>query len=235
MEERVLHAQWTEDALPGKSRQGFPGDPFDDQAEQRVAGVAVIELGSGHEIQAVLALHQPHDVLFGDHVLHAPSGHGQQVPLVAQPAGVVEQLANPDDMTEVRQFRQVAAHVVVQRQLSVLGEQQYRKRRELLRQRRDMEGRGRRDRTVLLDIGHAEPAPVDDLAVLDHLHGCARRVGPVPSREQGVYLLLLAGERRLCICRQASGQRKHRKQREQKRFQRTAQSSVDASVHVSLP
>ena len=107
----------------------------------------------------------------------APAGKAEQRPLVADTAGVIDQMSDRDCLPEVRQFRHVLPDLVVQCQLAVLREQQDRSGRELFRHRRDVEDGGRREAHVVVEIRHAVGAAQHGPAVLIDSHGAAWRAG----------------------------------------------------------
>ena len=134
VEVRGPHAERLEDTLPRELPQRLPRDPLDDDAEQRVAGIAVEMLRAGIEVERRLARRDAEDVGRRHHVrFPAPARHRQQVPLIAQAARVVRQVPERDGLAEVRHLRDVLPHVVVERQPAVRLEQRDGRRRELLR------------------------------------------------------------------------------------------------------
>jgi hypothetical protein len=118
-------------------------------------------------------------VVLGDDVrLPAPSGHLEQVPLVPAAADVMDQMAQRDRGAEVRHLGHVWPDVVVPGDLPLVHEQLDGHRREVLRNRRDVEHRGRRDRDAVLEVGHAVPLLVDRRAVPHDGQGAPGRGGP---------------------------------------------------------
>jgi len=124
---------------------------------------------------------------YGDRLAHRDdavdlrAAQHQERHVVAQAAGVMQQMADRRrGLAERRQLGDVLPHVVVEAQLAVGGEQQDRRRGELLRRGADVEHRLRCNRHAALQIGHAVAFGVDDLAVLDHRGGTAGRVLPRP-------------------------------------------------------
>ena len=92
---------------------GCPGHSAHQNRQQRETGIAVEVLGTGLEVQRSLAAHQIEDVILGLDVVGAPAGQPEQVPLVPQPAGVVEQVADRDRRAEVGHLGNVLADVVI--------------------------------------------------------------------------------------------------------------------------
>jgi hypothetical protein len=137
--------------------------------------------------------YKAHDVGFRDHVFQAPAGQAQQGPLVAQAAGVLDQLAYRDRCAEVLQLGQILADVVIEAKLAVLREQVDREGGELLRDRGNVERGGNLVRRRAFDISHAVSRAADDLAVLYDGQHRARRGRPIPCREQSVDFLVVHG------------------------------------------
>jgi hypothetical protein len=124
-EVRVGHAQRFEDPLVGELPERLAARAAHNHGKQRVAAVGVEMLLARREVEVLLARQQREHVVIGDEVARvAPAGKSEQRPLVADAAGVMDQMADCDALAEVRQFRHVLPDVVVQRQLAVLGEQQ---------------------------------------------------------------------------------------------------------------
>src|SRR4051812_47840296 len=90
----------------------------------------------------------------------------EQAPLVAQAAGVREQVADGDALAEVGYLGEVFPDVVVERQLAVLRQQDERRRGELFGDRTALEHRLLGDRRAILEVGHAIAVRVERLAIL---------------------------------------------------------------------
>jgi hypothetical protein len=188
------HPQRREDAALHPRREGLARGAGDDLRQQRVPHVGVHVLGTGREVEFALLPEELEDVVPRDHVVQPPPGQRQQLPLVAEPAGVVDQVPQRDRVPEVGDLRHPPPHVVVQRERPLLRQQRRREGGELLGDGGDVEDGGRRDRDVVLQVGVPVPAREDDLPVADDGHGGTRRSGAVPRGEEGVHLPL-RGER----------------------------------------
>ena len=189
-EDRPRHPQRLEDVRLGEFPQGLAANSFDDIGQQRVAGVAVRMLITRFEIQLLHPRNQVQNVVITDHVFaQPPAGHYQQIPLVTQPAGVMQQMPNGDWLIEFAEFCDVFLHFVVQRKFALLGEQQNGKCCELFRHRSDVKRRVRPDRNVVIEVSHSVTAFVNDLAVFDHGQRAAGRIGFVVLSKHLVYLL----------------------------------------------
>jgi len=123
-------------------------------------------------------------VLGSDEVVVSPAGQPEEGPLVAQAAGVVDELANRDRYAEVGHLRDVLADIVVQPEPGFGVQEQGAESGELLGDRGEVEDRARGDRDVLLQVGHAVTPAVDDLAILNDRQRRSRRVRPIPGREE---------------------------------------------------
>jgi hypothetical protein len=86
---------------------------------------------AGREVKLGLLKQQAGDIIVCDHVVKPPSGKGKKFPLVPYATCMMKQLADRDHLAEIV-YRKVFAHVVVQRQFSILDEQVDREGRKLL-------------------------------------------------------------------------------------------------------
>jgi hypothetical protein len=88
----VAHAEGREDPLLGKVAQRLPARLLDDEREQVVTGVAVEVLLAGGEIRGLLPGHDLEHVRLRGEVLLHQAMEAHQLDVVAQAAGVVEQV-----------------------------------------------------------------------------------------------------------------------------------------------
>ena len=125
----------------------------------------------------------------GDEVLRVtPAGQAEQRPLVAQAAGVVHHFAQGNCLAEVGQLGNVFVDIVVEGELALLLQQEDGERCELLGHGGDVEDGLRGDGDVVVEVGHAVAALVDDAAVLVDAEGAAGGFGVVVLREDFVDL-----------------------------------------------
>ena len=129
---------------------------------------------------------------------------------VPQPRRVIQEMSDGHAILRVRPLRHVSPHLVIQRQLALLREQQDAHRRELFGDRGDVKHGCRRDRDGVFQIRHAEAASVDDGAAAADGGATSRRGLTVPAREHRIR----AGVRRR---RDALGQRGRRRTRRDRR------------------
>ena len=186
VEMRPLHPERTEDPRRGEFGEGHAADRLRRLREEGVAHVRVEVLRAGHEVEFALARHEAQDLLRRDDVVEAPAGDAEQLPLVPDPARVVDHPTHSDGMLELRDDIEVRLHGVVQGERPLGREHGHGHRRELLRHRGDVEHRVGRDGDAVFDLGVAVAARMDDLAVPDDGHGGARRSRPVQVREHRV-------------------------------------------------
>ena len=175
--------------LPRELPERLPGHALDDHRRQRVPHVAVEVPIAGREIQIPLPAGEAENVVVGNDVVHPPAGERQQAPLIAQAARVQQQVSDGNRLAEVVHLGQMLADVIVERQLAVLLQQQNGKRRELLRDRRDVKNGVGLDRAALLEIGHAVGLLVNQFPVAHDADRTARRRRLVPAGEQLVHLV----------------------------------------------
>ena len=183
---RPLHPERTEDPRRGEFGEGHAAGRLRRLCEEGVAHVRVEVLRAGLEVEFALARHEAQDLLGRDDVVEAPSGDAEQLPLVPDPARVVDHLTHGDGMLELRDEIEVRLHGVVQGERPLGREHGHGHRGELLRDRGDMEHRVGRDGDAVFDLGVAVAARMDDLAVPDDGHGGARRSRPVEVGEHRV-------------------------------------------------
>ncbi len=184
---RVRHAERLEDVIGRVVAERLAGRAFDDHRQQRVAGVAVQEFVARREVEILLPAHEVDELRLGEEPVARPSRQCEKCEVVSQPARVMEQLAQRDRRAERRDLRHPAANPVVERQAAFLREQDNAHRRELLGQRRDVEPRRRRDRRVVLEVGHAVPLGERELSVSHDSDRAPRRRRRAVRREDGVH------------------------------------------------
>src|SRR6185295_7197838 len=150
----VGHPKRFENVCFGKLAERLSADTLYDDRHQRVSGVGIEMLVAGFEVQRLLPGNEIEDVSFGDHIVFAPTGQLEQRPLIAKPAGMMNQMANGDPFAEVGHFGDVLAHIVIERELALIGKQYDGYRGEFLGYRRDMKDGRRRDWYAVFQIGH---------------------------------------------------------------------------------
>ena len=106
--------------------------------------------------------------------------------MIAQPAGVGEQMSKGDWCPVIGNFRYVFPHVVIERKFAIALEEHDRRRRELFGDGRDMEDGAGTDRRIRLEIGHAVAPLVDHAPVATHADRATRTVGIAPAFENAV-------------------------------------------------
>src|SRR5689334_21150886 len=110
----------------------------------------------------------------------------EQAPLIAQPTGVREQVANRDSLAaKPWDLGQIFSDVVVERELAVLREQHQGRRRELFGDGTTLEDRGIRIRHSILEVRQAVAVGVEGAAIFPESDAATgRRV--VEAREDSV-------------------------------------------------
>ena len=116
-----------------------------------------------------------------------PPGDGGNLSPVAKPARVLEHVPHRERRAVVGELGQVLARLIIERQLALLREQQYRRGGELLRDRPGFEDRVGCIRHIVFEIRHPVCLLQHRLAAAGDAHGAAGRF-PRPAREHGVYL-----------------------------------------------
>ena len=181
------HGQGAEDAVLAKLWKRFTRHSGDHFGGERIAAIGVEVARARNEVQLLLVKQQSQDLFLGDHVIQAPAGQGQRLPLVTDAARVLEQLAQGNRVFVIRQLRQVFVNLVLQRQLALLFEEHERHGRELFGHRCDVIDGLRRDGNIVLQIGQAVALLVHQLAVLDDGDRGARCAGLAPALEKIIH------------------------------------------------
>ena len=101
---------------------------------------------------------------------------------------MVNQLPDRDRLAEVVKLGKVLADLVVQREFALLGQPDDGVRRELLAHRADVKDRARRDRDVVLEVGHAVAFGIEDAAASHHGDRAARGIRLGPLGKEGIDL-----------------------------------------------
>ncbi len=111
---RPGHAKRLEDPLVGEIAERLSANPLHDHRKQRVPRVAIDVLGARCEVEALLARRDVQNVRIGDAIfLEAAARQPEQRPLIAQPAGVRQQMTNRYGRAVVRYLRQILPDVIV--------------------------------------------------------------------------------------------------------------------------
>src|SRR5262249_26021081 len=100
--------------------------------KQEISTVAVKPLIAGGEVQPLLTRDDVERVFFRSRVVEAHSGQRKERQVIAQPAGVMEQVADGDRLLIRGKPWDVFARVIVERALALLRKKQDAGRRELL-------------------------------------------------------------------------------------------------------
>jgi len=94
------------------------------QVIDRFGGVSALARALGHKWPTTVQGWKTRGVI--------PAGQQQKIPLIAQAAGMMKQLAERDRAAEIRKFRDVLPDGIVERDLAVLRQHQDCSRGELL-------------------------------------------------------------------------------------------------------
>ena len=183
----VGHAQGLEDPLRRELAEGLAARSFHDDREEEEAGVAVEELRAGLEVRRLLPGEDVECVPVIGHRLFPDAAPLQEIDVVAEPAGVMQQVADRDRPEIARDFGEILLDLVVERQLPVLCQEHDGHRGELLGDRADVEHRPGRDRHAELDAGEPVSSGVGEPPVLHDAQGAARRSGGGERGEDRVH------------------------------------------------
>ena len=109
--------------------------------QQEIAAVRVAETAARREVQCSLSAQQAQCLPLGPHIRRHPAREVSQCPDVPQTAGVIQQLAQGNAVSNARQLRHVPPNLVLEGQLTLCLQHQYGGCGELLGDRAGIEGR----------------------------------------------------------------------------------------------
>src|SRR5689334_1308816 len=118
----ATHAHRFEKIFLGKLSQRFAADSPDNLGKQKISRVAVQILVTWSEIEFLLARNDLVD-LVSRCVLESRSGQLHQVGVLANAAGVMDELANSNWSGVLRHLRQVFADIVIEREFALSRQQ----------------------------------------------------------------------------------------------------------------
>jgi hypothetical protein len=131
MHVRLRHAQRLEDVRVDEHGEFLAAYALDDCCEQPIGAVVVFELRTWSKVEAARVRQNAHDLSVDVvRVLWPEALKHERVP---QPAGVRQQMANRNPVCTLTPVRNVFGHVVIQRQLPAMSQEQDAHRGELLR------------------------------------------------------------------------------------------------------
>ncbi len=161
------HVERLEDVLLDELHERCAAHLLDDGAGDDEVGVAVLPLAAGREVERLLG--PPiHNGLRGDRLEHERR-HVVLGPVVLVAGGVRQQLAD-GDFVGPGEIGEVLGHLVVERELPLLLEQQHRRGGELLADRADAVAHLGGGGGLRLQLGVAVGLGVDQPAVADDGH-----------------------------------------------------------------
>ena len=108
------HPEGREDPRFGVIAERHPRLHLDHARQQVVGRVRIGVLRAGREVDRLLVVEHPQDLLERDDIGEADPAERHRVRPVANPARVVDQVARRDYRAEVGQFRDVAAHIRIE-------------------------------------------------------------------------------------------------------------------------
>src|ERR1041385_2599085 len=182
------HAQRDKNVFSQKLPQGLAGNSFHRQSQQEITGIAVGMLVSGIEVEVLLTTEHFQRLLIVDDGLILSAVKRKERVVVPKTAGVMDEMPESDSSTVGRKFRDPLADFVIQRKFPALIEEDNCRRRELLGNRADVKSCLRRDRHIVVQIGHAESPGVNGLASLENSNRTTRSARLIPWRKNFIDL-----------------------------------------------
>ena len=166
---------------------------MDQPGQQPEAGIGIEVLAAGFEVQPFeLAERLQHvGIGVGGVVSQAAQRHDHQV--VANAAGVVDQMPDPDRIGPVREVGEMFPQRIFERQEPLILGDQHRRHRELLGDRGHPEDRIRGERDRVIQVRHSIGVLEHELPAPERAGRAAGRIVPVPLSEHFVQ----GGRRRL--------------------------------------
>ena len=128
----LVHSQRPEDVLLRELRHRLPAHALDDDAEQEVAAIAVFVTRAGLEIRRPLACERRQCLIGRRAAGNAAALQAKEAYVIAEPAGVMQQLPQRHALRARRKFRHMAQQRIIERQLALLLQHQQHECRELL-------------------------------------------------------------------------------------------------------
>src|ERR1700720_1491346 len=110
---RVRHFQRRENIFGGEFAQALAADALNNYRKQEKSGVAVEKVAAGSEVEGLLPDDQRERVGVGGHAGGIDSGELHQAEVIAQAAGVIQQLQDGDFLSVGRQLGNVLPNVIV--------------------------------------------------------------------------------------------------------------------------
>ncbi len=118
------HSQGTKHILFHKLRESLSADPLHNFGQQDKGRVVVVVLRSRGSLQLLLTLQHFDDLPAPKLIFALPASHGHEVIHLPESVGMVEHVFEFNHLAQVGQFGNMLAHIVLQRQLSLLFQQQ---------------------------------------------------------------------------------------------------------------
>src|ERR1700674_1564266 len=207
---RVTHAQRRKDIFSREFTQRFAAHALYDDGQQEKSRVAVEPVVSGSKVQRFLPHDERQRVLVRGHAVGVDSRELHEREVIAQSAGVVQQVQDCNFLSIVGEFRNVFPHIIVRGELSLLFKEQNARRSELLRSGADIKYAGGCDRNIFLQVREAVALGVNDGSAAITTQ---RTSGRARLRQVGENLVycgggLIAGTIRACRAACAEGRAK---------------------------
>ena len=125
-------------------------------------------------------------MFLGDHIIKPGSGHGQQLPLIAHAAGMVEEVPDGDLFLYVGPPGKVFPDVVVQVQFSLPRQQHDGIGCELFGDRSHVKDGVGADRNPVFEVSHAVSFRKDQTVIADYSYRATRAGSAVPFLKDAV-------------------------------------------------
>src|ERR1700677_3971822 len=210
---RVGHMERSEYALGAELRKRLSRNARSDFSEQRKPRVRIEIASSGPKIQFLLTEDQPQCLVLRDDVLQTPPCKRQRLPLVANAAGMLQEIADRDLVAVIRQLGQVFLNLVIKGKLAIQLEKHDGHCRELLGNRCYVEDGVGLDRDAVFEIGDSVSFRENQFAVLYDRYRGTRGIRCIPVLENRVNLVALRNGVGPCGMQWRRGWRRRREMR----------------------
>ncbi len=180
------HADGFKKVLVGVLAEGHAGYIFCEDGHQEIPAVAVQEVGTGVEVETLLASEHDQGVFVGRGVVQADIRKCKQVVDIAQAGGMVDDLAGVNRFFKNRKLRDVGPEVFLEVKQTLLRHHHERRSGELFGYGRNHEPGVGPDGNAVVQIGDAVAFGEDLLSMADNAYGTAGGVRTVVGKKDAV-------------------------------------------------
>src|SRR2546423_8162726 len=142
---RVRHVERRKNTFGGEFAQCFAAYAFHNGGEKEKASIAIKPIAAGREVQRLLPTYESQRVFVCGHAINVNARQLHEREVIAQAAGVIQEVKNRDFLAVVGELRKIFPDVVAYGELPLLLQEQDARGGKLFGSRADVENRARRD------------------------------------------------------------------------------------------